>query len=235
MLDLFKKINYPFYNNNELVYNEKVIDISTSYYINTSTESGNKFIFQYYELEEYETAMGVSLKMYDTPEYYWTIFIINNVINPYTDWFLYDEALKIYIGKKYATGTPTFDDFLTQYNNDRSNSEIMILLQNIHGDNYPFVPEYKKLLERFDDYIRLYYLQFLGRLHHLEDITFDNVRIVSDFEKEELLQLDKLPEYIVPISNYEYEYRENQKRKTIKVIPKEYIKNFVKEFKSVTK
>lgn len=49
-----------------------------------------------------ESAQEASLKLYDTSEYYWILYLLNDVVNPSEDWYMSPAQLRRYVEYKYA-------------------------------------------------------------------------------------------------------------------------------------
>ena len=57
---------------------------------------------QQYFIQDYKRPEHISLDLYDSPDYHWTILLVNNIINPYLDWPLSNEVLIDYAKSKYT-------------------------------------------------------------------------------------------------------------------------------------
>jgi hypothetical protein len=55
-----------------------------------------------YTIQQGETPEQISNKQYGSPEWYWTILILNNIIDVHNDWPMTDYELDISIEKKYG-------------------------------------------------------------------------------------------------------------------------------------
>lgn len=60
------------------------------------------FVYQSHTVADGESAESLSEKLYGTSHHYWTIFVINAVINPYTDWPLASDVIEEFVDKKYG-------------------------------------------------------------------------------------------------------------------------------------
>ncbi len=49
-----------------------------------------------------ESAQEASFKLYDTSEYYWILYLLNDVVNPHEDWYMSPSQLRIYAEHKYT-------------------------------------------------------------------------------------------------------------------------------------
>jgi hypothetical protein len=67
-------------------------------------ELGNFYIFQKYQLQSGELPESLSNKLYGTTDYFWTILVINNIVNPFLDWPLSDNQVELLTTKKYGAG-----------------------------------------------------------------------------------------------------------------------------------
>lgn len=48
-----------------------------------------------------ESAQSASLKLYDSSEYYWILYLLNDVVNPHEDWYMSPSQLRRYAEIKY--------------------------------------------------------------------------------------------------------------------------------------
>lgn len=48
-----------------------------------------------------ETATEVALKLYGSSEYYWILYVLNDIVNPFTDWYMTEDMLLEYCKLKY--------------------------------------------------------------------------------------------------------------------------------------
>jgi len=62
------------------------------------------YIFQKYQVQSGEIPESVSYKLYSTTDYFWTILVINNIVNPYLDWPMSDDQVELFTTKKYGAG-----------------------------------------------------------------------------------------------------------------------------------
>ena len=66
--------------------------------------------FQEYILLDGETPEMVAYKLYKRVDYHWVILILNNIINPYTDWYIASEVFDLYVDNKYKLGVSNLPD-----------------------------------------------------------------------------------------------------------------------------
>lgn len=60
------------------------------------------FVFQRYTIKELESAEAVADLLYKDANLYWTIFVINNIVNPFLDWPVSDSELEEIVVLKYG-------------------------------------------------------------------------------------------------------------------------------------
>ena len=66
------------------------------------TEATNQYNLEYYIIKDGEWAEDVAYKLYGDPKLYWTILLVNNILDPYNDWFLPAEVLEESTKVKYG-------------------------------------------------------------------------------------------------------------------------------------
>lgn len=127
-------------------------DITTRYIISAKFNESNTSMIIDYIIKDWESPETIAHKLYGSCDYAWIILLVNNIINPYTDWLRTNDEMEEYIFNKYGSN-----------------------LNDIH--HY----EYNGLI---------YYDPIIGS---------------------------------TPVTNSEYEYDKNEKKRKIKVIPPEYL------------
>lgn len=63
----------------------------------------NIYNIEHYTILDGEWAEDVAYKLYGDPKLYWTILIVNNILDPYNDWFLPSEVLEESTKEKYGS------------------------------------------------------------------------------------------------------------------------------------
>lgn len=119
--------------------------------------------------------------IYGDAKLYWTILLVNNIIDPFIDWHMPDDQLEEYCKRVYG------DDML----------KVRYFIDNVTREIYAG-----------ESASAFYYMM-------------DNNIL--------------LPENIEYVRNYDYEILKNENKKTVNIIPKEYIARFVEDFKSTLK
>lgn len=125
------------------------------------------------------TPEQLSDDLYGTPMYFWTILLINNVIDPFTDWYMIEDHL-------------------------------------------------------YDYTIRLYGEENILKVRYFRDTVKEEIVTGDDDARyREMMDNDEqLPEHIEYVTNLDHEKILNNLKKTVKVIPKLNINQFVENTKS---
>lgn len=157
-----------------------------------------------YDITEGETPESLAYKFYGTVERHWIILLLNEIVDPQFDWYLDENSFKKYVDKKYEA--------LGGYNYAKNNNK-----------SY-----YKKITKT---------VNFLFPLNPTQ--TYDIVEI--DFATYSSIFTTPIANYSVTIPNYtpsitatfstsifaktylDYEIEENLKKKSIKILRREYV------------
>jgi hypothetical protein len=144
--------------------------------------------YQKYIMKDGETAEIISHKLYGTPLYHWTIFLANDVINPYQDFAMTQLAFDQYVEKKYGA--------IGQYNSHHyeDNDGNILTPMSIAG---------------------------IGT-NCLYDPIAQNWTAVN------------LTDY-TNVTNYDYEFKINETKRTINVIRPQFIAGVVRTFEDLMK
>ena len=82
-------------------YNKTVTNILTAALPRRSTVD-ETYIFQRYKVASGQTPEAVADELYQLPQDFWTILVINDIVNPYLDWPMSDEEVEIYTVKVHG-------------------------------------------------------------------------------------------------------------------------------------
>jgi hypothetical protein len=160
-----------------------------------------------YTVQNGETPEIISKKIYGSPEWYWTILILNNIIDMNNDWPVSDYELDISIEKKYGQNQDDVKYWETRELYEGSNRilEGGIIIEYNEG--------------RSEQQAVGYYPSYYNEQNQLVDVftlTTPNGILLTRSE------------IMTPVTNREFEYRENEKKKDIFLIKQEYL-NIMKE------
>lgn len=83
---------------------KRVVNILTTTLLN-KLKTEKIYTFEPYTLEEGESPEAVSYKMYGVPDYWWVILFVNNIVDPYNQWYRDSSTIEKYTQKKYGSLT----------------------------------------------------------------------------------------------------------------------------------
>lgn len=171
----------------------------------------NTAAFFLYAIREGETPETVAAKYYDSPYRHWIILMMNDIIDPQYQWPLHSDALNEYIDKKY----------MEESGYDTPGSGILWAQSNI---KYYYKIESIQLKNEIINTIA----------HEIDADTYDNLIPTT----ENPLTLDD-GNIITIITNkthksyYDYEIEENESKREIKLLRKEFVTPLENELKRV--
>ena len=97
----FDTIGYGFINN--LGNKKHVTNILTAFFVRKV--SGYKaLLFQKYSLRDDGSIESLSDKLYSTPLHYWTFLVVNDIIDPFSEWSKNSYLLEKFTERKYREG-----------------------------------------------------------------------------------------------------------------------------------
>lgn len=97
----FDKISYSFIN--DPTHRKQVTNILTAFFIR-KVSAYRSFIFQKYGIRDDDSIESLSDKLYGTPLHYWTLLIVNDIIDPFSEWAKDSYLLEKFVERKYRDG-----------------------------------------------------------------------------------------------------------------------------------
>jgi len=64
----------------------------------------NEAFLEEYTIKSGERPEDISFFLYNNAKYHWVILLINNIIDPYLEWYYTEEQLEALVEKKYGAG-----------------------------------------------------------------------------------------------------------------------------------
>lgn len=64
----------------------------------------NEMFLDRYTLRSGERPEDIAYQLYKDPEYHWVILLINNIIDPYNEWYFTPEQLQAMVKQRYGAG-----------------------------------------------------------------------------------------------------------------------------------
>lgn len=181
----------------------------------------NSSAFYKYEIQEGDTPEIIASKYYDNPERHWIVLLFNDIIDPQWDWPLEGRNLIEFIDEKYAANAAANVIFRSGYDWARS-------INNIHS--------YYKVITTtttgIDGTITV-------EKFRVDANTYANNVIMDIGTKPTVTLADGTSATKVITKEtktfYDYEVEENEKKRTIKLIKREFVPQVEKEFKKIIK
>ncbi len=173
----------------------------------------NSVVFYKYDIQESDTPEIIAHKFYDDPERHWIVLLFNDIIDPQWDWPLKYNDLINYIDKKYTangTANTTPQTGLAWALSDNNVKSYLKIITTIGTDG-------TKKIEKINLDANSYANVNLSTSTYT---TANNELITIEITKEKQ-------------SYYNYEVEENEKKRTIKLLKKEFVNEVEKEFKRV--
>jgi hypothetical protein len=212
-LDKFPRIQYDITRSNVSNY-EDITNVLFRVGVVKSVLNNVAAYFEYAVLEG-ETPEILADRVYGSPEAHWIILYANDIYDPQFDWPLHSRQFSKYVRGKYGsieTAKTTFHHY-----------EKVIERSENDGPIYTtrFIVDYDKktnneIDEPYDTYLSL------PEEQSVETFNIGNGKTVKQIT------------YRNAVTNYDYELQENEKKRFIKVIKKEYYGVIMEEFRSLT-
>lgn len=163
--------------------------------------------FHYYEytVKDGETPEILAEKVYGNPEAHWLILMTNDIIDPQFDWVMGYDVFNKYIIDKYGS----IETAQTTYHH------------------------YEKILQSRDSYsdtttntvVQITYSEYANLAVSGTATTYT----VGNYT------VDLYSEYRNAVTNYDWEFEENEKRRQIKIIKRQYYLQIMEEFNSIVR
>lgn len=197
-------------------------DLNTAYFLLRDKIDPALMLWKY-SVSDGQRPEHVSYELYKRPDYYWTILILNNIINPYTDWLIPQRSLDGYIQKKYQSG------LIRGY--DKNNSPVVLKLSYGPNGVHHFLNTHTGMLDEYED-IRLRDLILTEQTAIMaKSIADGDSPLISASAALDKAFANKIANNIMPITNYQYESNQNEERRLIEVISPSYIFRCVDDFR----
>lgn len=173
----------------------------------------NSTAFYPYQIQDGDTPEIIAHKYYDDPERHWIVLMFNDIIDPQFDWPLNQNTIIEYINKKYTA-------------NGAANTPVQSGITWALSENN--VQAYFKIITTTgnDGTIKIDKLQ-------VDKNTYANVAATTNTyttanNESVIVAVTKETR-----SHYTYEVEENEKKREIKLLKKEFVTEVEKEFKRI--
>ncbi len=183
--------------------------------------ANNTSIAYEYNVKESDTAEIIAHKVYGDAYRGWIILLFNNIINPFYDWPLKSDALDNYIAKKYGQDIDTARATIHHYEKETTKKSI-----------------YNGLL--IDEEVTTQIISEYQLNYTTGQITPTALPTVADTSVAVSSETVTYPTYTLTIdivnkavSNYTYEFNENEKRRKIKILDEKFVQRVEDEFRNL--
>lgn len=174
----------------------------------------NALVFYEYNIQESDTPEIIASKYYDNPERHWIVLLFNDIIDPQFDWPLQYNTLINFIDEKYTA-------------NGAANTTPQTGLAWAQSANN--VKAYYKVITRTSS------TDSLIEKIQLDANTYTNTSIsTTTFTLQDGSTVTETTTKETQ-TYYEYEIEENEKKRTINLLKKEFVPEVEKEFKRIIK
>lgn len=174
----------------------------------------NALVFYEYNIQESDTPEIIASKYYDNPERHWIVLLFNDIIDPQYDWPLQYNTLINFIDDKYtangsANATPQTGLAWAQSSNNVK-SYFKIVTRTSSTDS---------LIEK---------IQVDANTYANVTVSTTSYTLQDGTTVSEAVTKEKQ-------TYYDYEIEENEKKRTINLLKKEFVPEVEKEFKRIIK
>lgn len=184
-----------------------------------NTMKHNTFSYYEYSVKEGETPEIIADKYYGDPEAHWIILIANDMVDPLNDWVLHYEQFNSYLTAKYGsianaqTQLHHTDMIFRRTDNSgiTTNTTIQIDTTSVNSNianSLPSYPYYHTGNLPLDEPAGIQY----------ELPNGETVREASFYRQK---------------TCYDWEFEENEKKRVIKLIRKDYYRKIMEEFQAL--
>lgn len=206
--------------NNQTPGLETVTNIVSRFAFENSLKE-NSATFYKYQIKDSDTPEIIASKYYDNPERHWIVLLFNNIIDPQWDWPLQDRNFISFVNEKYSANAAANVIFKSGYDWARS-------INNIHS--------YYKVITTTTTGIN-------------GTVTVEKFRVdANTYANNILMDVGTQPTVSLPDGTavtkvitketktfFEHELEENENKRSIKLLKKEFVFAVEKEFKKIFK
>ena len=169
----------------------------------------NPMLYYTYDIKDSDTPELIAYKYYGTVDRFWLVLYSNQIIDPQWDWPMTSKLFESYISDKYAADANTASmDVLSYTNATIDHYEKVVINTNLATNN------------------KLEQIVILGEKEYTELIESD-VTVTVNGSQVRQQTIKK------PVSIYDMEYKNNEKKRNIKLIDVKYANLIEEQFKTL--
>lgn len=183
--------------------------------------ANNSTIAYEYQVTDEDTPEVIAHKIYGDPFRSWIILLFNQIINPYYDWPLKNEVLDAYILKKYGQTVDQARSTIHHY------EKRVTKTSTFQGVTLDETVETTRIGE--------YDVNFSNNVITPAAVptTADTSVVVSTETLNYTTYILTIVTSYRAVSNYTYEFEENEKKRNIKLLEPAYVQRVEDEFKEL--
>lgn len=203
--------------------------------------------YYYYTIRDGETPEILAENIYGSPEAHWIILYANEIYDPQYDWPLPEKAFRNYIVNKYRNQAAVA---LSISNTAITDTQVLSFTQNTTDANS--VHHYEKQIIRYNRTDDVYFtmnLEVNGTNVASNTISTAPYEFYTSANTSDPRALEYTGSYAVyelngktfeetikgaAITYYDYELEQNEKKRNIRIIKKEYYPRIIEELKGIT-
>jgi Base plate wedge protein 53 len=185
----------------------------------------NSLSYYKYQVQDGDTPEIVSYKEYGSPDYHWIICLVNNMSDPLFEFPLEESSLQNYIISKYAYAN--IDVALaTTHHYELVRDNIMV---EVYGPTTKWTDKFEISLDQYTYSSNTIVTQPLNT----------PVTVTTNFRANNSDPLSAITSTLTTTSTYkavnvyDYETEQNENKRTIKLLKREYIQTIVSELGAV--
>jgi len=169
--------------------------------------------FYPYQIQDSDTPEIIAHKYYNDPERHWIVLLFNDIIDPQWDWPLNDKNIIEYIDKKYTANGAANTTIQTgiAWALSENNTQAYFKVITTTGKNGEIT------IEKFE----------------VDANTYANVASSTNSYTTQANEAITVAISKEKRSYYTYEVEENEKKREIKLLKKEFVSEVEKEFKRI--
>lgn len=211
MANYFSKFPKLFYSYDAFNTAELVTNIMARFSLEQVTKE-NTAVYYEYDVTEGDTPEIVASKMYDSPERHWIVLMMNDIVDPQYDWPMTTITLNNYIDKKYST---------SEYANSNTSGAGLTYAQSNTHSYYKIItttiPNGNKIINKYEIDVNTY-----------ANVTTSSSSVTLQDNNVITIATTKTTK-----NYYEYEVEENEKKRKIKLLKPEFVKDLEEEVEAV--
>lgn len=181
---------------------------------------GNSALYYTYEVKDGETPEIIADKLYGDVKRFWIVTLFNQISNPFYEFPLIPEQLNDLISSKYGITAEVAASTIHHYEKRVKHTTLLNgVIQSSHEHIYTISAQ-----EQGDNDIAIPHPSLPGTA----DTSVDGGSVTSSFGSGVTVVIQTVYH---AVSIYTYEFEENEKRRTIKLLDKAYVVPVENEFR----